>query len=248
MSLVLARRRFPLNEPVCYLTLAAYPALVIFVFDWWNAGWASKNRSFFLPPELKKKREEAGRPLALVRYALLLLVLRGLAGSGLWYTVPIAKHLREFFFFAVSGIAGGLLMLAFRHAFSLFSPSAAVAENNEYLLRGSAVLWVAIFLIGGLVEEFWRAVCIVSFEENGYSKASVILLTALAFSLAHMGGLPSRIAPGIASLVAEVIVGLMLGGLFIWSGNLVTSCFASVTYFTFSFFRVRRRFGGLGPD
>jgi hypothetical protein len=239
-----ARSRFPLTEPICYLALAAYPTLVIFVFDWWNAGWGSKNHSFFLPPELKKKREEANLPIALVRYALLLLVLRGLAGGGLWYTVPIARHLREIFFFAGCGIAGGLLMVAFRHAFSILSPIADSVENNEYFLRGSVVLWVVIFATGGIIEEFWQAVCIVSFQENGYSRFSVLLLTAFAFALAHMCGLPSRIASGIPSFLVEIIVGLMLGALFILSGNLVTPCVASVIYFTTSFFLVRRRYSG----
>jgi membrane protease YdiL (CAAX protease family) len=248
VSLVLARRRLLLNEPVCYLALAAYPALVLFVFDWWNAGWGSKNRSFFLPPELKKKTEDANRPFALVRYALLLLVLRGLAGAGLWYIVPIPTRFREFFFFVGLGIAGGLVMLAFRHAFSISSPIADLVENHEYFLRGSTLLWVVIFIIGGVVEEFWRAVWIVSFRENGYRTSSVLLLTALAFALAHLCGLPSRINPGIPSLLAEIMVGLMLGGLFIWSGNMVAPCVASVIYFTLSFFLVRRRFGRPTPD
>ena len=232
-----------MNEPVCYLALAAFPGLVIFVFDWWNAGWASKNHSFFLPPELKKKREQAGRPLALLRYGLLLLVLRGLAGSGLWYIVPFATNLRTFLFFMVWGVAGGLFLLACRHALSALSPSAASAENNEYLLRGPSILWLTIFLVGGIVEEFWQAVCIVCFTDNGYSRISALLLTAFAFSLAHSAGLPSRIAPGMVNLFAETLVGLMLGGLFVWSGNLITPCVASVVYFTSSFFHVRRRFG-----
>lgn len=233
-----------MNEPVSYIALFAYPALVIFVFDWWNAGWGSKHRSFFLPPELKKKREEAGRPLALVRYALLLLVLRGLAGSGLWYMVPVARHLREFFFFAGFGVAGGLLLLAFRHALSVVSPSAASAENIEYLSRGTSVLWLAIFLTGALAEEFWRAVCISCFQENGYSRVSVLLLTSFAFSFAHLSGLPSRIGPGMIGLLIETAIGMMLGGLYIWSGNLVTPVVASAIYFVSSFFLVRTRFGG----
>jgi len=144
--------------------------------------------------------------------------------------------------------AGGLFVLACRHALSALSPSAASAENNEYLLRGPIVLWLTIFLTGGIVEEFWQAVCIVCFTENGYSRISVLLLTAIAFSLAHSAGLPSRIAPGMVNLFAETLVGLMLGGLFLWSGNLVTPCVASVIYFTSSFFLVRRRFGGLNTS
>ena len=235
-----------MNEPVCYLALAAYPAIVLFVLNWFGASsrWARENRSFFLPPELKKKSEEQGRPLALVRYMVLLLALRGLAGAGLWYIVPIPTHFREFFFFAGYGITGGLLMLAFRHAFSILSPIADSVENNEYFLRGSAVLWVLIFVTGGVVEEFWRAVCIVSFQANGYSRFSVLLLTAFAFALAHMCGLPSRISPEIPSFLVEIIVGSMLGALFILSGNLVTPSVASVIYFAASFFLVRKRYGG----
>jgi len=139
-------------------------------------------------------------------------------------------------------------MLAFRHAFSVLSPIAESVENNEYFLRGSPVLWVLVFLTGGIVEEFWRAVCIVSFQGNGYSRSSVLLLTAFAFALAHTCGLPSRISPGIPSVLTEIIVGLMLGGLFMWSGNLVTPCVASIIYFTVSFFLVRKRFGGLTPS
>jgi hypothetical protein len=234
-----------LNEPVCYLALAAYPAIVLLVFNWFGAGprWARENRWLFLPPELKKKTEEQGRPLALVRYALLLLALRGLAGAGLWYTVQLATHLRTFLSYMVLGIAGGLLILAYRHLLSEFFPSAASAENNEYLLRGSAVLWLAIFFTGGFVEEFWRAVCITSFQANSYGGASADLLTAFAFSLAHLSGLPSRIGPGVISVFAEIVVGLMLGGLFIWSGNVVAPCFASVVYFSSNFFLVRKRFG-----
>ena len=234
-----------MNEPVCYLALAAYPAIVILVFNWAGASalWARKNRSFFLPPDLKKESEESGRLLALFRYGLLLLVLRGLAGSGLWYMVPVATNLRAFLFFMVLGVAGGLFVLACRHALSALSPSAASAENNEYLLRGPIVLWLTIFLTGGIVEEFWQAVCIVCFTENGYSRISALLLTAFAFSLAHSAGLPSRIAPGMVNLFTETLVGLMLGGLFLWSGNLVTPSVASVIYFASSFFIVRRPLG-----
>jgi len=102
------------------------------------------------------------------------------------------------------------------------------------------VLWLAIFLVGGFAEEFWRATCISSFRTNDFTAAQANLLTACAFSIAHVSGLPERVAPGVPSLLAEAMIGLLLGGLFIWSGTLTAPYFASVTYFVLNFFFVRR--------
>jgi|SRR5580700_105433 hypothetical protein len=234
-----------MSELKAYFALAAYPAIVTFVFNWFNAGgrWARENRSFFPPPDLARKTEDSGRRFLLARYALLLLVLRGLAGSSFWQVVPIAPRSGVWVGPVALGIAGGVIMLAVRRLFSLLSPSAASSEMNDYFLHGSTILWISVFLSGGFVEEYWRAFCIVALHQNGYNSVMANLLSAFAFLLAHLSGLPSRIRQG--GTLAELIIGLMLGGLFIWSGNLVAPCVASVIYFTVSFFLVRRRFGGL---
>jgi membrane protease YdiL (CAAX protease family) len=234
-----------LTDLRAYLAVAAYPGIVIFVFRWGGPSgrWARNHRSFFLPPDLKRKSEESGRHFLLIRLALLVVVLRGLAGADFfWHTVPIATHSRVWLVLVVSGIAGGVAMLAFRRLLSSLSAVAASAENNEYFSRGPLIVWLAVFFLGAFVEEFWRALCIVAFRENDYGALSVNLLTAFAFSVAHLSGLPSRISPGAASAGAEMIMGLALGGLFIWSGNLLTPYLASVIYFTSSFFIVRHRF------
>jgi membrane protease YdiL (CAAX protease family) len=69
----------------------------------------------------------------------------------------------------------------------------------------------------------------------------VNFLTAFTFGIAHISGLPSRVSPG--EVTAEMIIGLMLGGLFLWSDNSIAPYLASVIYFTTSFLLVRRRFG-----
>lgn len=104
-----------------------------------------------------------------------------------------------------------MAILACRHGISLLSPRAAEAEKNEYFMHGPVVLWLAIFLAGGFVEELWRTLCIIAFQQNDYSAASVILLTAFCFGFAHLSGFPSRIAPIVVSLGAEVMIGAMLG-------------------------------------
>jgi membrane protease YdiL (CAAX protease family) len=229
-----------LSEFSAYIALFAYPAIILLVFDWMGASsrWAAKHKSFFPPSELTAKQERLGRPLLLGKYVLLSLALRGLAGSGLWQVVPITSHSRPWLVIIAAGAVGGVAMLVCRRAISLLWPRAAAAEKHDYFLRGSVALWLTVFLVGGFVEELWRALCITVFRQNGYSTASVVLLTAFCFGFAHLSGRPSRVSPGGTS--AEMIIGLMLGAIFVWSGNIVAPYLASVIYFTYSFLLVRR--------
>lgn len=150
----------------------------------------------FLPPDLKSAEERNGRPVLLLKYVLLLAVMWCLIGNEMWRIVPIATHTRTWLIVVSSGIVGGLLMLATRQTISLLSPRAAQAANHKYFLRGSYLLWLSVFLIGGFAEEFWRALCVHGFQQNGYSVGFVNVLTALAFGIAHLSGLPSRVSPG----------------------------------------------------
>src|SRR5260370_31333861 len=97
------RSRGPLlSEFRAYAALAAFPIIGVFVFDWWNVGWASEHGSHVLPLEIASHREEAGRPLHLIKYALLLLALRGLAGGRLWHMVPITTRSRPWLVIVIS--------------------------------------------------------------------------------------------------------------------------------------------------
>jgi RsiW-degrading membrane proteinase PrsW (M82 family) len=228
-----------LSEFAAYIALLAYPAIVLLVFDWTGAAsrWAAEHKSFFPPSDLTAKQERTGRPLLLGKYVLLFLALRGLAGSGLLQIARVTTHSRPWSVVVTWGIVGGVAMLACRRAISLLSPRAAEAEKHDYFLRGSVALWLGVFFLGGFVEELWRAVCIAVFQQNGYSATSVILLTAFCFGFAHLCGRPSRVSPGGVS--AEMVIGLMLGAIFVWSGNLIAAYIAGVIYFTYSFLRVR---------
>lgn len=106
---------------------------------------------------------------------------------------------------------------------------------NHYFLHGSVILWVTVFVVGGFVEEYWRAVCVVALQQNGYNGIMANLLSAFAFLLAHLSGLPSRIRPGGAG--PAMIMGLTFSGLFIWTGNLVAPCVASIIDLTMNYFQ-----------
>ena len=71
------------------------------------------------------------------------------------------------------------------------------------------------------------------------------VLAAVAFSIAHVSGLPARVAPGISVVFAEMLVGLILGALFLWSGNIVVPFVSSIVYFISTFFIQRRSLFGV---
>jgi membrane protease YdiL (CAAX protease family) len=231
-----------------YLALAAYPLIGIFVFDWWNCGWASEHHLIILPPDVKRKREDAGRHLILAKYALLLVTLRLLVGPDVWRIVPIPTHWPSWGSSVATGIACGALMLVVQHFLFSLRPGAALMHRNEYFLHGSVGLWLAILSAGGFAEEFWRALCIASFAQDNHSALLANLMTAIAFALARQSGLPSRAAPGLANAGAEVVMGLVLGALFIWSRSLATPCLANLIYYTGDFAFAQRFRSTNGPN
>lgn len=215
-----------------FLAIISCPLIVIFVFDWIYVLRYSRRG---LPNEAKAKVEREGRPLILVRFAILLLVLRILVGSSFWHIVPIASHSRPWLVILGSGFGFGIVLLGIRRAIALLWPPAAA--NSVYFLHGSSSLWIAIFIVGAFVEEFWRALCISGVQQNGGSALLAGLLTAVAFGIAHVSGLPSRVLPGGTS--AEMLIGFGLGAVFLWSNNLFAPALASLVYFSATFFLVR---------
>jgi len=142
----------------------------------------------------------------------------------------------------VSGIGGGILIFGVRRLLSSTSESLASSEENDGARRGAVAQWLAIFVLGAFVEEYWRAFCILAFRQNDYGVISSDLLTACSFGMAHLAGRFYRIAPTVASVGSEMAIGALLGALFIWSGNLASAWIASISYYTLNFYWLRWRY------
>jgi membrane protease YdiL (CAAX protease family) len=227
-----------MTELRAYALLIAYPAIIIFVFDW--IGFfprSNEDRARILSAQFKAREENLGRSWLLVKYGLLFVVLRMIAGKALWQIFPHMANARSWTSMALAGTTFGVLLVVLRRGISLLSPRAAAAEKLEYFLHGSTGSWLSIFVLGGFVEESWRALCIIAFRQNGYSDLTAILITAAAFGIAHVSGLPSRVYAD--DVTVEMLIGLILGVLFTWFANIVAPCLASIIYFTFSYFRAR---------
>jgi hypothetical protein len=232
-----------LTELRTYFVLGVFPAIIIFVLDWGGPGlrWVRLNKSPIFPPEIRTIEERRGLYLLLIKYALVLLALLGFAGLEQWHLV-LAPHSRPWLVLFLAGILGGSLVFGFRRVLALLWPPIVLSESNDNLLRGPTTLWLTIFVSGAITEEPWRALCISGFQHNGYSSLLANALPAFAFSIAHVSGTPSRIGAGLEIHGAEIIVGLMFGALFIWSGSIASPCLASLIFYTLNLFWLRQHY------
>jgi CAAX prenyl protease-like protein len=228
-----------LTELRSYVLLASYPAIAIFVIDLFSQGsrWARKNKSTAVPESLRQQDESRGRVLLLFKYLLLLIVTTWLAGGFKSLSTSIASH-RLGFWTYFAGILAGLFALAFRRLAGS-APSISQFESEDYSLRGTISIWLAIFAIGAIAEESWRALCIGSFYDG--SKFGNVAAAA-CFSLAHMSGLPPRMTKGLGVAAVEVAVGLIFGATFMVTGNVFSPFLASIVYYTSNYFWIRRRY------
>lgn len=219
-----------MNIEHCLILLFSYPLVILLIADWamvWPTRRGNKV-SLVLTAEKQTRMEVVGRKLILFRLVILFVILwatnRSLVGdlsrSALMH-IPSA---------AITGltIASGLLLA-----------SRFLSPINGYFKGGSNRLWMAVFIVGAVAEEIWRAICIVDFQEIGWSAPATAVVTAVAFAVAHLAGRPSRILPG--GFLFEAIVGLGLAVSFIRTGSVVAPIVASLLYFPVSFLLARRK-------
>jgi len=225
----------------------------MFIWEPVASQWGRDHHSLMMPPDVIETSEKNGRYLLFLKYALLCVILFLLAGEHPWSVVRAASHSRGVPSLVIVGAVGGVSLFVCKRLLILPWPSLSASERTPLdssgeailrthpYLRGPVLFWLATFLAGGAAEEFWRAVCIGAFQQNDYSPILAILLTAPAFSVAHASGMPPRLPGGLAHMGVEIIIGSVLGLVFVWSGSLLSLWIASVIYYTSDFYWLRRR-------
>lgn len=198
------------------LLILSYPGVFFFftvnpVVRKWNRTHAGTP----LPPALQLSAELIGRRLYFVKFALLAALLAGWMrwtgappGELVAPTGPLPARL------ATVLVAAAVLMLA-RAAFQRSFPWQAGALLGHPLRRGPASLWISIFLVGGVIEETWRALCLMALVGEGKGDALGVLVTSIAFAFAHLSHLPARLSGNSAEALWESILGAALAELFL---------------------------------
>ena len=115
------------------------------------------------------------------------------------------------------GSAAGLMRAVLVSALNISFQAVRRNPNMDYMRKGSLLLWVPSFLIGAFAEEFWIAICLVSFLQAQYSLGASVGLTVIAFGVVHF-------RDGFWAATAIAMLGVFSCLLFLWTRSLIATC------------------------
>jgi len=209
-----------------------------------SLGWGVR-----IPFTLRVQFEEDGRlwllaNLGFVLGAVLLWMrARGVPGSEIGLAVN--NWLQLF----LAGVAGGAFLAACRVAYVKLIPPCR-SDLLAPLSRGPLSIWVLTFLVGGLAEESWRAVCLRTFQGNDHRTILWIFLTSIAFVVGRLSGFPARASGSHPEVFWKALHGGILAGYFLAFGTLWVPYIAGLAHDVTNLFTLRRlaRAVGSTPD
>ncbi len=164
-----------------------------------------------MPPEIQGKAERIGRYAHFVGDAIIF----GLAGL-LMRRAPVPSALVGLILGGwksnvAIGVTAGILLVAVQR---MINPPADPLHPFVYKVRkGSAGLWVVIFIVGAFAEELWIALSIFTLRATGHSVGLSVAVTAIVFAAVHYA---YRFGT-----VAVAVKGAVSGLIFLWCGSLI---------------------------
>jgi membrane protease YdiL (CAAX protease family) len=175
-----------------------------------------------LPPGLKTLSYRNTRYLRLANLVLLCVGICFLMQKTSMSPANVGLHLHHWLKYLLTGISVGAIRVfaypVLRKVRGLtWGPG--FVKAGDFYVNGSPVYWVIATLIGCFAEELWRAFCLVGFLRAGHSPAFALLVTSVAFGLAHYSSGPLHFEFG--SMSGHAISGVISGLLFLWSGSVI---------------------------
>lgn len=197
------------------ILILIYPAIFFCAVDPEAYKWGRTHGLGPMPPALLERVERRGRLWYFVKFMLTAILL------GVWVafrSIPVKEIVLGLGSPSSLRIAefAGILVVS-RFAFQNLFPRVKRHFVNHPLQRGSLPLWILIFLLGGLTEEAWRALCLASLQRQGLQELLGLLIVSIAFTVAQAAGIPARIAGIREEASWQMITGVTLGELFLVS-------------------------------
>jgi len=198
------------------MALAVFPVALLlgFSFNPVEFAWSFHHGLKPMPNESHDRAETIRRYLNFLGDAL---ILGFVAILMLKNSVPVALvglHLGKWKSNAALGASAGILLILSMHFMAKrtgIGPSGNFAYNVR---KGSALLWILIFILGAFSEELWIAFCILALKTTGHSVPVSIAMTMLVFASMHYGY-------GLFGAFAVALKGTISALLFLWSGSLI---------------------------
>lgn len=205
-----------MSRLAAYLGLATLPFVYTQVpnpvWIWWHAKTRGRALATPMPPDVANKAERVGRYMLFPMEALVAGSVLSLMVHFSITPVQIGVRLQDWESDVLVGCAAGLSWGALPAMSFYFFPAVRRQWAVHYLQKGSVSFWVFIFLVGVFAEELWRAFCLIGLTSAGHSLGLSVILTAVAFALAHKLRLGGTLALG--------ILGAGLALLYVWRASL----------------------------
>lgn len=215
------------------LIISAVPAPAVF-------RWIRANGPGPIPPGIMETLEIGGRWFYLVRFGIMGAFL---AAWMKMYAIPMGaigippKNWARSC--ELSAVALAFLVIL-RIVFQRLSPRTRLVLTAHGLSRGPVATWLYILVVGGITEEVWRALCLVAMQGTWNSYMSGVLLSSIAFAYANVAGLPGRVSGYLEEVVWEIILGVVLAGLFLTSGTVFVPYVSGLGFNIFNLYFIRR--------
>lgn len=201
-----------------YVALAAFPVITILFPNPIEIWWLFKAKGPKpMPREVMEKHKGIGLRLqgmatnALIIGLLLLLMKRYSIRAG-----AVGLSFDHWEMDILIGCAVAACNVAYKLWLARKFLAAARARISAHMSQASEpmLFWVPALILWAFVEEFWRGFCLSAFKSSGYPMVIAIVLTSLAFGIAHFGLPPGGIA-------AKSSMGAVLALLFVWRWSLI---------------------------
>jgi membrane protease YdiL (CAAX protease family) len=197
-----------------FLALASFPLAYLLALNPVRFLWGLHHAFESQPAELRDKAEAVDRYLYFVMYALTVGFVAGLMLRSGIRAACVGLLVRHWVNSATVGIAAGTLLVLGQALIDRLLAKGGQPKTADRFQRGSAGLWVLVFLVAAFAEEFWIAFCIASMSATGHSGTASVLATAVVFGAVHLGY-------RVSSAVSVAVRGAISALLFLWLGSLI---------------------------
>lgn len=219
--------------------LLIYPVVFFLIKDPAALRYARVHGFSPMPQSVQLPLEENGRLLYFVKFlvvALLLIAWASVHGVNLSTFVSHVEPGQH-----VGRVAlASMLILSTGHISVLYLFKRVRGPFLDHgLSRGHFLTWIAIILVGAVVEESWRALTLSALSEKGFNSLLVLLATSAAAVFCHLLGIPSRTLGLREEVFWDLSVGLALGGLFVLYGTVIIPLSINIFYNLFNLLLIR---------
>jgi membrane protease YdiL (CAAX protease family) len=169
-----------------------------------------------MPAEMSDRADTLNRYLGFLVDALMLGLIAALSHKTSLDAKRIGLHLNNWKYDALTGLIAGTLLVASQRLMLGLTHIDPQHAFTSRVRKGTALIWIAIFVTGAFSEELWIAVCLVLFKATGHSVASSVAMTMVVFAAIHY-------PYGFWGTVAVATKGTFSALLFLHYGSLVVT-------------------------